>query len=374
MSTDLARLKMQTFFGRRKENLVFPIALANLVLHGIDQPNLWHGNTLTGMPTYDALFDGAPEAFDVILTNPPFGGKEGKDAQKNYSFETGSTQVLFVQHLLRELADGGRCGVVLDEGLLFRTNEAAFVETKSKLLDECEVWCIVSLPGGVFSAAGAGVKTNLVFFTKGRKTERIWYYDLSQVKVGKKSPMTLGHFGFGRKGIVLDDAALPTSLVTDWRVQDGNTGKPFPAFAQMLTSRGTPAGDSDFSWTADFADRRARAREEMAPHLADVERQKIEAVNQKDRLVALRKAGAEGAALAACREAVVRAEKAAREAQAQADAIDAAVYDLKAVNPRARVVHDSRTPAEIIQSIAMHGRRVDAALARLNELLVVSQG
>jgi len=203
-STVLETLKNDSFFGREKENLVFPIALANLILHGIDQPNLWHGNTLTNRPTYDGLFEQAPPKFDVILTNPPFGGKEGKDAQKNYSFATGSTQVLFLQHILAELnepmdgKDGGRCGIVLDEGLLFRTNETAFVETKRKLLDECNLWCIVSLPGGVFSTAGAGVKTNLLFFTKGKKTERIWYYDLSQLKVGKKSPMTLAHFPFAR--------------------------------------------------------------------------------------------------------------------------------------------------------------------------------
>src|SRR5258705_9153850 len=92
------------FFGREKENLVFPIALANLVLHGIDQPNLWHGNTLTKRATYSALFDKAPRVFDVILTNPPFGGKEGKDAQKNYAYATGSTQVLFVQDILDDIA------------------------------------------------------------------------------------------------------------------------------------------------------------------------------------------------------------------------------------------------------------------------------
>jgi len=88
-STDIDILKHDTFFGREKENLVFPIALANLVLHGIDQPNLWHGNTLTKRATYGALFEQAPKSFDIILTNPPFGGKEGKDAQKNYAFETG---------------------------------------------------------------------------------------------------------------------------------------------------------------------------------------------------------------------------------------------------------------------------------------------
>ncbi len=126
-STDLDVLKHDTFFGREKENLVFPIALANLVLHGIDQPNLWHGNTLTGHATYDALFHQAPKTFDYILTNPPFGGKEGKDAQKNFAFETSSTQVLFVQDILKELASEGTCAIVLDEGLLFLTNESAFV-------------------------------------------------------------------------------------------------------------------------------------------------------------------------------------------------------------------------------------------------------
>src|SRR6202008_3798804 len=119
-STDLARLKAQTFYGREKENLVFPIALANLVLHGIDQPNLWHGNTLTKRASYGALFDKAPKTFKVIRTNPPFGGKEGKDAQKNYAYATSSTQVLFVQDILGELAPGGRCAIVLDDGFLFR--------------------------------------------------------------------------------------------------------------------------------------------------------------------------------------------------------------------------------------------------------------
>jgi type I restriction enzyme M protein len=87
--------------------------------------------------------------------------------------------------------NGGRCGLVIDEGVLFRTNETAFVQTKRKLLDDCDLWCIVSMPPGVFSQAGAGLKTNLLFFNKGRPTERIWYYDLSDLKVGKKTPFTL---------------------------------------------------------------------------------------------------------------------------------------------------------------------------------------
>jgi type I restriction enzyme M protein len=188
-------LARRTFYGREKENLVYPIALANLVLHGINQPNLWHGNTLTGGETYGGLFQDAPSLYDVVLTNPPFGGREGKEAQTNFAYKTGATQVLFLQHVINSLKPGGRCGIVLDEGVLFRTNETAFVQTKRKLLDDCDLWCIVSLPGGVFNAAGAGVKTNLLFFTKGKKTDRIWYYDLSDIKVGKKTPFTVEKFG-----------------------------------------------------------------------------------------------------------------------------------------------------------------------------------
>jgi len=187
-------LKLQTFYGREKENLIYPIALANLILHGIDEPHIWHGNTLTGNEIYGGLFQDAPSLYNVVLTNPPFGGKEGKEAQTRFAYKTGATQVLFLQHVIESLKPGGRCGIVLDEGVLFRTNETAFVQTKRKLLDDCDLWCILSLPGGAFVNAGAGVKTNLLFFTKGKSTESIWYYDLSDVKVGKKTPLTVQHF------------------------------------------------------------------------------------------------------------------------------------------------------------------------------------
>lgn len=209
----LETLRERTFYGREKENLVYPIALANLVLHGINQPRLWHGNTLTGQETYGGLFQEAPSLHDVVLTNPPFGGKEGKDAQTRFAYKTGATQILFLQHVIDSLKPGGRCGIVLDEGVLFRTSETAFLQTKKKLLDDCDVWCILSLPSGVFVSAGASVKTNLVFFTKGGPTEKIWYYDLSDLKVAKKKPLTLAHF---------DDfsAQLPTRAATvkSWTV------------------------------------------------------------------------------------------------------------------------------------------------------------
>lgn len=191
---DIEVLKTRTFYGREKEDLAYPIALANLVLHEIDEPHIWHGNTLTGLEIYGGLFQGAPDLFDVVLTNPPFGGKEGKDAQTHFAYKTSATQVLFLQHVIDSLKNGGRCGIVMDEGVLFRTNENAFVQTKRKLLNECNVYCIVSLPPKVFLNAGAASKTNLLFFAKGEPTKEIWYYDLSDFNVTKKQPLTVQHF------------------------------------------------------------------------------------------------------------------------------------------------------------------------------------
>jgi type I restriction enzyme M protein len=191
---DVEILRTSTFYGREKEDLVYPIVLANLILHGIDEPHIWHGNTLTGHEVYGGLFTSAPALFDVVLTNPPFGGKEGKDAQTHFAYKTRATQVLFLQHVIDNLKPGGRCGIVMDEGTLFRTTETAFVQTKRKLLNECDLWCIVSLPAGVFMNAGAASKTNLLFFTKGQETKEVWYYDLSDLNMTKKQPLTLEHF------------------------------------------------------------------------------------------------------------------------------------------------------------------------------------
>lgn len=193
-AADIEALRTSTFYGREKENLVYPIALANLALHEIDEPHIWHGNTLTGNEVYGGLFTGAPALFDVVLTNPPFGGKEGRDARTHFAYKTGATQVLFLQHVIDSLKHGGRCGIVMDEGVLFRTNETAFVQTKRKLLNECNLWCIVSLPPKVFLNAGAASKTNLLFFTRGEPTKEIWYYDLSDFNITKKQPLTVQHF------------------------------------------------------------------------------------------------------------------------------------------------------------------------------------
>lgn len=326
-------LKHATFFGREKENLIYPIALANLMVHGIDRPNLWHGNTLTGDAAYDRLFDTAPAQFDVILTNPPFGGKEGADAQKLFDFKTSATQMLFLQHILSHLKDGGRCGIVLDEGVLFRTNETAFVQIKRKLLDDCDLWCIVSLPGGVFTAAGAGVKTNLLFFTKGQPTTRIWYYDLSALKVAKRQPLIFEEH--------------------------------FKELIECLPERRISAR----SWSVDFTARQRHAAEIAAPFKVQAQHKTDEANVWKARLNDLkRQRPRDPTAETEAQDRYQSISKEARELTARAQEIEEAAYDLKAVNPNAKADQEDRTPAELLSFIAEKGRDAAAALERLRGL------
>jgi type I restriction enzyme M protein len=325
----LETLKERTFWGREKENLIYPIGLANLVLHGIDKPNLWHGNTLTGRESYGGLFEDAPQTFDVILTNPPFGGKEGKEAQTNFDYKTGATQVLFLQHVIRNLREGGRCGIVVDEGLLFRTNEDAFVKTKRKLLDDCDLWCVVSLPGGVFTAAGAGVKTNLLFFTKGQPTRKIWYYDLSELKIRKKIPLMLKHF---------------------------------EEFFQLLPTH----AESDLSWTVDMNKRKQVAAEEAQPLKVQATAKSQQAAQWSQRVTDLKKATPRNEQAIEEAEAEVKElTRESRELVAKAKEIEDAVYDLKAVNPNKKVVVDTRTPEELMNIIEAKGREIADALSAL---------
>ena len=322
-------LKHDTFFGREKENLIYPITLANMVLHGIEQPSIWHGNSLTGNEVYGGLFTGAPSQFDVILTNPPFGGKEGKEAQTNFAYKTGATQILFLQYVIDNLKTGGRCGVVLDEGVLFRTNETAFVQTKRKLLDDCCVYTIISLPGGVFSTAGAGVKTNILLFEKGKRTEKIWYYDLSGIKVGKRTPFTLDKFD---------------------------------EFFTLLPDR----SDSEHSWHVDMDERKRIAQEQATPLRKEEKKLTGKAEDCKNRIKELKQAKDVGnEALAEAEAELAGYVSEARKYKEQADAIEDAVYDLKAVNPNRKPESDTRTPQELIALIEDKQVEIMAALAEL---------
>jgi type I restriction enzyme M protein len=179
----------------------------------------------------------------------------------------------------------------------------------------------------------------------------------------------LAHFGFEKDGRVLSDDALPAALTAEWRAIEANVGKPFPSYARLLLRRGTPSGDSRYSWTLDLAGRRNKARQEMQPLLDNAASLKVKAVDLKEQLKRLKKGKSESSKVEALESQVRDAEKSARGQEAQAATIDAAVFDLKAVNPNVVAKLDERTPKEIIESIEKQGRTVSEALQRLSSML-----
>jgi len=180
-TTDRQTLQTATFFGREKKPLPYLLGVMNAVLHGIEAPHLVRGNTLA----IDVRAIGEKQRKHVILTNPPFGGTENVEAIKsNFPFVSTATSILFMQHIMAMLRHDGRAGTVIDEGVLFKTNERAYVETKKDLLENFNLYAIVSLPAGVFANAvanGTGPKTNLIFFDHAGPTRAVWYYEAHAV-------------------------------------------------------------------------------------------------------------------------------------------------------------------------------------------------
>lgn len=168
-------LQYQTFIGQELKPIPFLLGTMNCILHGLYGAELLHKNTFA-----DNIRTISPaDRVDVVITNPPFGAEVEPTLLENFPYPTSSTQVLAVQYILRRLKPGGRCGMVVDEGFLSRVNEKAFANTKKELLEGNNLFAIVSLPQGVFTGVGTGVKTNLIFFERGKPTKDIWYYEVT---------------------------------------------------------------------------------------------------------------------------------------------------------------------------------------------------
>ena len=180
---DSKTLEERTFYGKEKKSLAYVIAIMNMILHGIEAPNIIHTNTLT-----ENLADiQDKDRFDIILANPPFGGKERKEVQQNFSIRTGETAFLFLQHFIKMLKAGGRAGVVIKNTFLSNTDNAS-VSLRKLLLESSNLHTVLDCPGGTFQ--GAGVKTVVLFFEKGAPTRRIWYYQLDPGRnLGKTNPL-----------------------------------------------------------------------------------------------------------------------------------------------------------------------------------------
>lgn len=182
-TSDVETLQARTFYGKEKKSLAYVIAIMNMILHGIEAPNIVHTNTLA-----ENLADiQDKDRFDVILANPPFGGKERKEIQQNFPIRTGETAYLFLEHFIKMLKAGGRAGIVIKNTFLSNTDNAS-VSLRKSLLESCNLHTVLDLPGGTFQ--GAGVKTVVLFFEKGTPTKKIWYYQLDPGRnMGKTNPL-----------------------------------------------------------------------------------------------------------------------------------------------------------------------------------------
>jgi type I restriction enzyme M protein len=180
---ELKTLQDKTFYGKEKKSLAYVIAIMNMILHGIEAPNIIHTNTLT-----ENLADiQEKERVEVVMANPPFGGSERKEVQENFPIRTGETAYLFLQHFIRMLRAGGRGGMVIKNTFLSNTDNAS-VSLRKQILESCTLHTILDCPGGTFQ--GAGVKTVVLFFEKGAPTRKIWYYQLDPGRnLGKTNPL-----------------------------------------------------------------------------------------------------------------------------------------------------------------------------------------
>lgn len=182
-TSDLNTLQESTFYGKEKKSLAYVIAIMNMILHGIEAPNIVHTNTLA--ENIRDIQD--KDRFDVILANPPFGGKERKEIQQNFPIKTGETAFLFLQHFIKRLKAGGSAAIVIKNTFLSNTDNAS-VALRKELLESCNLHTVLDMPGGTF--AGAGVKTVVLFFTKGESTQKVWYYQLDPGRnMGKTNPL-----------------------------------------------------------------------------------------------------------------------------------------------------------------------------------------
>lgn len=169
---DTVILQKKTFFGKEKKSLAYIIGIMNMILHGVEAPNIIHTNTLA-----ENLADiQEKDRYDVVLANPPFGGKERAEVQQNFPIKTGETASLFLQHFIKIMKAGGKAGVVIKNTFLSNTDNAS-VAIRKTLLESCNLHTVLDLPGGTFT--GAGVKTVVLFFEKGSSTKKVWFYQLN---------------------------------------------------------------------------------------------------------------------------------------------------------------------------------------------------
>ena len=346
-------LQRDTLFGQEAKPLPYMLAQMNLLLHGLEAPQVAYGNTLDRRVNEI----GHADRVDVILTNPPFGGEEEVGIKANFppNMQTAETALLFLQYIMRKLrvagapvpggkaaVRGGRAAVVVPNGTLFGEGVCAVI--KEELLKEFRLHTIVRLPQGVF-APYTDIPANLLFFERGGPTDTIWYYELplpeGRKKYSKTAPLQFEEFA----------AALAW-----WNARE----------------------EGPQAWQVDFAGKRAAAVAQATPHWqrAEAERSTATAMGKVIRELEQAVQAASGARKAEKQEQL-KARKAeqqghelqARAAQAEGDALYWPIYNLDSKNPRAKAGLEHADPRELVANMRSHEAEVLRLLEEIEALV-----
>jgi len=351
------KLQRETLFGQEAKPLPYMLVQMNLLLHGLEAPQIAYGNTLDRR--INEISHG--ERVDVILTNPPFGGEEEVGIKANFppNMQTAETALLFLQYIMRKLrvagapvpggrpaARGGRAAVVVPNGTLFGDGISAVI--KEEMLKDFRLHTIVRLPQGVF-APYTDIPANLLFFERGGPTDTIWYYELplpeGRKKYSKTAPLQFEEFA---------------QAVAWWNIRE----------------------EGPQAWRVDFAGKRAAAVEAATPHWqrVDSERNAAIALGKPIRELEQRIQAAANGEKAALQDQL-RALKArqqvhdqsARAAQAEGDALYWPVYNLDIKNPNAKAGLEHADPKDLIASMRSHETEVMRLLSEIEALVTEVQ-
>jgi type I restriction enzyme M protein len=345
-------LQRDTLFGQEAKPLPYMLAQMNLLLHGLEAPQIAYGNTLERRITEI----GHSERVDVILTNPPFGGEEEAGIKANFpaNMQTAETALLFLQYIMRKLRyaghgaePGGRAAVVVPNGTLFGDGVCAVI--KEEMLKEFSLHTIVRLPQGVF-APYTDIPANLLFFQRGGPTDTIWYYELPQPEGRKKYSKT---------------APLP-----------------FEAFQPVL-DWWHHREESPQAWRVDFAARRAAAIDSATPHWQRAETERASAlamgkpIRELDQTISNAANVDKPKLQAQLRELKAQQqahEAAAKVAQAEGDALYWPIYNLDLKNPHTAEGLEHADPKDLVAAMRAGEEEVLRLLGEIEALVAEVQG
>ena len=213
-TSDMEFLQTKALLGKEKKGLPFIIANMHLIFSGIKFPNIVRANTLSK----NIMEIQEKDKVDIILANPPFGGKENEAVQMNFPIKTSASENMFMQYFIRSLKQGGRAAIIIKNTFLTNDDNATKA-LRQELLTECNLHTILDMPQGTF--LGAGVKTVILFFTKGEATKDIWYYQLDPGRnLGKTNPLNISDFKE-----FLDIYSTKTDLENSWTVKHEDLDK-----------------------------------------------------------------------------------------------------------------------------------------------------